>query len=147
MAAGDHIRVRRWGGLYCHHGIDMGDGTVVHFSGEPLSRKPASVCRESMEIFLQGGIEEVVAYSEDMVLRVPEETVRIAEAMLGAVDYDPLLNNCEHFACFCKTGVRRSRQVRKMIQAAATGGVLMVASAGMFVLSRAVKGQRLAGRG
>ncbi|HRT20579.1 MAG TPA: lecithin retinol acyltransferase family protein, partial [Candidatus Hydrogenedentes bacterium] len=36
MARGDHIKVRRF--LYSHHGIDCGDGTVIHYTGSPLHR-------------------------------------------------------------------------------------------------------------
>ena len=45
MSAGDHILVKRMGGAYQHHGIDMGDGTVIHFSGEPFHRAEAKVRR------------------------------------------------------------------------------------------------------
>ena len=55
MARGDHIRVRRWRGLYAHHGIDMGDGSVIHLAGEPLHARHAKVCRTNMDTFLRGG--------------------------------------------------------------------------------------------
>ncbi|MFN3326267.1 MAG: lecithin retinol acyltransferase family protein [Bryobacteraceae bacterium] len=32
MARSDHIFCRRFG--YTHHGIDAGDGTVTHYTGE-----------------------------------------------------------------------------------------------------------------
>ncbi len=43
MARGDHIRVYRT--LYWHHGIDAGDGTVIHLSGEPGRSRTARVQR------------------------------------------------------------------------------------------------------
>lgn len=34
------------GAIYTHHGIDLGDGTVIHFSGGPdKSKMTACVCR------------------------------------------------------------------------------------------------------
>jgi hypothetical protein len=32
MAKADHIHVHRLG--YAHRGIDMGDGTAIHYTGE-----------------------------------------------------------------------------------------------------------------
>ena len=31
MAAADHLQVPRQHGLFKHHGIDLGDGTVAHY--------------------------------------------------------------------------------------------------------------------
>ena len=64
MARGEHIKVKRCGGLYSHHGIDMGDGTVIHFSGEPLHRQNARICRVSLREFLAGGTLELVRHRE-----------------------------------------------------------------------------------
>lgn len=37
MQKGDHLYVSR--GLYTHHGIDCGDGTVIHYrEGESITR-------------------------------------------------------------------------------------------------------------
>ena len=59
MAKGDRIYVyRNWGqlkGLYQHHGIDCGDGTVIHY------RKPSEVIeRTSYATFSQGNRVYVV---------------------------------------------------------------------------------------
>ena len=34
MARGDHIYVNRVGGVYNHHGIDCGDGSVIHYTSK-----------------------------------------------------------------------------------------------------------------
>jgi len=130
MALGDHIKAKRARGIYTHHGIDMGDGTVVHFSGHPLNYRDARVCRVSLEEFLAGR-EAVVVKHEEPVLPV-EETVRLAEELLGAEGYHPLTNNCEHFTTYCKTGRKDSVQSRRFITAAFTAGALaMVVGAGI----------------
>ncbi len=122
MAAGDHIKVKRAGGLYTHHGIDMGDDTVIHFSGEPLHMRHAVVCRIAMADFLQGGQARVVRREEGA--RSPEEVMSTAESLIGAKSYHPLFNNCEHFATFCMTGRKDSRQARRALKAAATAATV-----------------------
>lgn len=125
MARGDHIKARRAGGLYTHHGIDMGDGTVVHFSGEPVNYRDAIVCRVSMEAFLQGDTAILVEHREPVMSQ--EETVRLAESLIGGRRYHPLTNNCEHFTTYCKTGRRDSAQARRFIKAAITAGMTALA--------------------
>lgn len=114
MAKGDHIQVRRMGGLYYHHGIDMGDGTVIHFSGEPLNRKTAKVARVTETDFLSGQAKEVIEYPSGESVLPPEETVQLAEGLLDTEGYHLFYNNCEHFASYCKTGKKRSRQVQSL---------------------------------
>lgn len=186
MAAGDHIAVlrRRWFHIirYWHHGIDVGDGTVIHLTGP--SKKDAEVTRTSLEEFLKGGTKVIVDYSGfttrlimhyDMdpprerlrttqniaalnihglgsplsydfalpseqrtwatVSTLPREpvfsasTIKAIEARindperaivetrkhLGRKGYDLQVNNCEHFATFCKTGLRESFQVMELM--------------------------------
>lgn len=140
MAAGDHIKVRRVGGLYSHHGIDMGDGTVVHFSGEPTRLRDAQVCRVGMAEFLQGEKPRVVRHGDRE--RPPEEVLRVAEELVGSQDYSVFFNNCEHFATHCKTGIRQSRQVRKILHVAATVAVVGAGVAAQAVLARKVGRRR-----
>lgn len=128
MARGEHIKVRRANGLYTHHGIDLGDGTVVHFSGEPLRMRDARIERVSLEEFLQGGLLRVVRHRGK--IRPAEEVIATALSFLGKTGYDMFLNNCEHFATFCKTGNARSGQVRRAAKAVATAAV---AGAGIVV--------------
>lgn len=117
MARGDHIKVRRSSGLYSHHGIDMGDGTVIHFSGEPFRRDEASICRVPLAEFLAGGRRIVVRHRGTEL--APDEVAAAAEAALARQKYCLWRNNCEHFATWCKTGRRHSKQVRRALQVAA----------------------------
>ena len=133
MARGDHIKARRAGGLYTHHGIDMGDGTVVHFSGDPLHTRDASVCRVSMEDFLQGDPPIVVEHNETVLH--PDQTVRLAESMIGGRHYHPITNNCEHFTTYCKTGRKDSAQARRFVKAAVAAGIAALA-VGIHVVRR-----------
>ncbi len=120
MARGDHLRVRRRG--YWHHGIDCGDGTVIHFCGLVQEKRDACLRQTDMEFFIRGGIPEVVEYPDS---DPPEVVLRRAQSLLGAQDYSLLRNNCEHFAHWCKTGVKRSNQV---LRAARAGAGFMAAA-------------------
>lgn len=134
LARGDHICVKRLGGLYTHHGIDLGDGTVVHLSGEPFRRKEAKVCRVPAEEFLKDGVLEVVADGPER--RAPEEIVQTALASVGESGYDLWRSNCEHFASFCATGRKDSRQVTfaKRIAKVVAGTAAVAIVAGGFAV-------------
>ncbi len=124
MALGDHIYVRR--GVYTHHGIDAGDGTVIHFAGKPgFGMHDAAVTRSSLPDFLQGGALHVRSYAG---AHSPEEIVMRAASRLGETGYDLFRNNCEHFATWCCTGRGASGQVRTDV----TASVVTVAAVGVL---------------
>ncbi|MCA9240366.1 MAG: lecithin retinol acyltransferase family protein [Planctomycetales bacterium] len=113
MATGDHLVVPY--GLYTHHGIDIGDGTVVGFS-----KVDGKVTRVSLEEFCEGRTARVLEYAE--CDPAPEVACRALDRV-GEKGYHLLENNCEHFATWCKTGRNESAQVRvvqKHIAAAKT---------------------------
>ncbi|HHP7231988.1 MAG TPA: lecithin retinol acyltransferase family protein [Xenococcaceae cyanobacterium] len=96
-------------GVYQHHGIDCGDGTVIHY------RKPSEVVeRTSLVTFSRGNSISVKHYTQGFCF-VPEVVVNRAESRLGEAKYNLLFNNCEHFANWCKTGISDSKQVRNFI--------------------------------
>lgn len=45
-------------------------------------------------------------------LYTPEETIARARSKIGETKYGLLTNNCEHFAMWCKTGIKESFQVQ-----------------------------------
>lgn len=45
----------------------------------------------------------------------PEETVERAYSRLGERNYNLLMNNCEHFAIWCKTNISESWQVKELL--------------------------------
>lgn len=108
MARGDQVYVMRpWIGLasvYEHHGIDCGDGTVIHYR----KTGAAAVSRTSMALFDQG---QPITIKRQPVAFLPDAVVERAKSRLGERRYDLLLNNCEHFATWCKTGRNESEQV------------------------------------
>lgn len=111
MARGDQIyAIREFltiEGVYQHHGIDCGDGSVIHY------RKPSAIIeRTSIATMAQGGKIYLKRYQTCFI---PEEVIRRAESRLGEQKYNLLFNNCEHFANWCKTGVNFSQQVADFI--------------------------------
>lgn len=124
MARGDHIYVNR--GAYTHHGIDIGDGTVIHFSGEPGDKRDAAIQRTTLDEFLGGGALKIRRYG----LRDDADTCVVrAESRLGGKSYHLIANNCEHFAAWCCTGRKASQQVRDVGGLSAHGVVTGTAAA------------------
>lgn len=103
---GDHIYVDR--GLYTHHGIELMEGKVIHYSGEPGSKEPGRIVASTLGEFLRGG-KRRVCRSRKSFSR--EEVVRRALSRLGEEKYNLVTNNCEHFATWCRTGRIESGQV------------------------------------
>lgn len=113
MAFGDQVYVWRnfnnLEGVYRHHGIDVGDGSVIHY------RKPSEIIEQtSYDTFSRGNSVYVREYPQGFCF-IPEVVVKRAFSRLGENKYNLLFNNCEHFATWCKTGVSESQQVKDFI--------------------------------
>ncbi|TAF06740.1 MAG: NC domain protein [Nostocales cyanobacterium] len=111
MAQGDHIFASFYfdGVPVTHHGIDGGDGTVIHYDG-------SKVCRVSKTEFAKGTKIRIKEYGQcdpDYLV------VHRAEQKLYERNYNLLFNNCEHFAYYCKTGKNKSEQVNNLVAAGA----------------------------
>lgn len=112
MAQGDQIyilqRFINFQGLYEHHGIDCGDGSVIHLrkSNETITQTP----------FLEFTNGNQVYVKHYPLCFIPDVVVHRAQSRLGEKGrYNLLFNNCEHFATWCKTGRTYSQQVRDFI--------------------------------
>jgi hypothetical protein len=123
MARGDRLEVEhRIAGstvTYQHHGIDVGDGTVVHARPHDF-RNPfggGRVVRTSHEEFAGG--RPVRVRNDPPAAFPPDEIVARALAHVGREGYSLAIDNCEHFATWCATGRRESRQVDIVMQRAA----------------------------
>jgi lecithin:retinol acyltransferase len=117
---GDHLRSSR--GLYEHHGIYVGDGQVVHYSGDRAKdAASASVRLGTLAEFSDGHPIEVVPYGQSLP---PMEVVLNAHSLLGEERYNLVLRNCEHLATLAKVGVPFSNQVRQVL---ATAGAPLAA--------------------
>lgn len=113
MARGDQIYVLREllnvQGVYEHHGIDCGDGSVIH-----LRKKTETIERTPVAIFLLGSQSNVYvkAYRASFI---PDVVLKRAYSRIGEQKYNLLFHNCEHFATWCKTGKSYSQQVSDVL--------------------------------
>lgn len=108
------------GGHYFHHGLyDAKTLKVIHFTGD--SKANAKPIKSDFTKFY-GGHNQLfrVAYEDgekcfpaDVVMMRAEELVRSPNSW---PDYDILLNNCETFAFYLKTGKRYSEQASTALQ-------------------------------
>lgn len=110
MVRGDQVYVMRplmgMDGVYEHHGIDCGDGTVIHYY---KGGQEPTVTRTSYETFARGN--PVFVVDRHSLAYVPDVVIQRAESRLGERQYNLLSNNCEHFANWCKIGRNESRQL------------------------------------
>ena len=77
----------------------------------------------------EGIIEVPVSFGYALIIRIfekifgeaegklysPQETVQRARDHIGTRQYDFFLNNCEHFAVWCKTGLSKSEQIDEFL--------------------------------
>ena len=116
MARGDHIFVHCKG--FSHHGIDCGDGNVVHFDFTPkrkffscVSGDTSRIRETSIEEFSGGREIQVRQYTDAFDA---EQVIRRAKSRIGESGYHLFGKNCEHFAHWCKTGVSDSSQIEAL---------------------------------
>ena len=109
LPLGVHLTTSRRG--YAHHGVYVGGGRVVHYSGFSGFWQCGPVEEVSLSRFSAG--REVRIVDESRSVFSSEEIVRRARSRLGENDYRLLTNNCEHFCNWCLNGVSRSAQVER----------------------------------
>ncbi|MEB3341876.1 lecithin retinol acyltransferase family protein [Okeania sp.] len=111
MARGEQIYTLREflkiDGVYEHHGIDCGDGTVIHYR-----KGTDTIERTSTREFTDGRKVYIKRYP---LRYIADTVIQRAESRLGEKKYNLLFNNCEHFATWCITGLSYSQQVKNFI--------------------------------
>ncbi|OUL37499.1 NC domain/GUN4 [Nostoc sp. T09] len=108
MTIADHIYIEcHFIGVvpYTHHGIDCGDGTVIHYSDGCIRR--VSIHEFSLGKKIYKKHYDDCDSSDIVILR--------AESRLGEGEYNLFSNNCEHFASWCKTGFEDPKQVKPIL--------------------------------
>ncbi len=114
MTSADHLQVPRQHGLFLHHGIDLGDGTVAHYL------EGREIIRSSLKDFSQGQKPTIVFHPHCSPKGI---TLRRAMNRIGEQRYNLLFNNCEHFANWCKTGRHRSEQMESWLHKSSLGAI------------------------
>jgi hypothetical protein len=113
MSRGDHVYIVKPPSFvvpfrHTHHGIDCGDGTIIHYAWK---NRTGIVARSSIEEFAEG--QPLLIFEYPAEVQRPwsaENAIRRAESRLGESSYDLLRNNCEHFANWCCIGLSESEQ-------------------------------------
>lgn len=103
---GAHLVTPRTG--YSHHGIHIGDGVVVHYSGLATRMQSGPIEEADLRTFSAGRGFQVRTYKNSHIV---EEIVRRAKSRLGESGYNVFNNNCEHFCLWCVVGEHTSPQV------------------------------------
>lgn len=140
---GDIIYVNR--GLYKHFGVYCDDNSIIHYSSlksdigsdnEIIDTDLKTFKREDSKIYklifpdkyddpssiLTTGVianrkeTRILINSLKYHLYSPTETVERARSRLGEKKYNLALNNCEHFAIWCKTGISESHQINALLE-------------------------------
>lgn len=124
---GDILAVSRWGNLYEHYGVYIGGGQVIHFAASDGDfGDDSEICEVPLAFFAKGENYRIVAFSKTSQMKgyhlySAKETVARAKSCLGKKGYELFGNNCEHFALWCKVGVKTSRQVNSLYHAILSG--------------------------
>lgn len=107
LPIGTHVATPRRG--YVHHGIYVGNGEVVHYSGLARGLRRGPIERVSVDEFT--GKRALWLVAEASARFNGAEVVRRAMSRIGEDRYHLLTNNCEHFCGWCLRGEARSAQV------------------------------------
>jgi Lecithin retinol acyltransferase len=102
-----HVITPRRG--YLHHGIYVGNGQVVHYTGLAHGLRRGPVEEVSLARFTRG--HPVWVRSNGPSTFDCLEIIRRARSRVGEDSYRLLSNNCEHFCEWCLRGENRSYQV------------------------------------
>ena len=143
LKLGDIIYVDR--GLYKHFGVYSGNDKVIHYTKDEGGCLDGTIRETSLKKFLEdankcfvcnfdkkGHRESVSLFNAQGVVAPPldcrtwkkemnrksyspEETVERARSCIGKKGYSLICNNCEHFAIWCKTGIKESSQVDELL--------------------------------
>jgi hypothetical protein len=119
---GNLVCVERYGGIYEHYGIYMGNGNVIHRTNNGVQGSTLDeFCKDSPHYFVEPSSD-------------PEKTARRAVSRFGEEGYDLVSNNCEHFARWCQEGVENSVQVDNLKTGATLAGVGALIGIGAAIL-------------
>ena len=110
---GSHVVTPRRG--YLHHGIYVGAGRVVHYSGLAYGLRRGPVEEISLTRFTDGHSIRVKAGAAPSHFDRCE-VVRRARSRVGENSDRLFSNNCEHFCEWCVNGEHRSYQVEALLR-------------------------------
>ncbi|AXY56511.1 phosphatidylcholine--retinol O-acyltransferase [Acinetobacter chinensis] len=115
---GSHLIVKHFG--YSHHGIYVGRGRIIHYSGFAHLFKKRPIEITSLEKFSYGKNITVQTYHNPRYSG--RKVVRRMRSRMNENNYHLIVNNCEHLCTWAITGVESSPQVIRMMNRLTTIG-------------------------
>lgn len=139
---GAHLVTPRRG--YDHHGVHIGNGRVVHYSGLASGLQSGPIEEADLSTFSAGQGISIRTYKNSFPADV---VVQRARSRLGEAAYSVAGNNCEHFCLWCIVGEHTSAQVDKVTWTASptAAASLGLAARGVVAASGSVAGLSGAG--
>lgn len=95
--------------FYKHHGIHIGDGRVIHYSGLSDGFDSGPVAEVSISEFCASNGYQIRYHNHPTFS--PDEIIARAQSRVDESDYNLLFNNCEHFVNWCIYGIDVSNQI------------------------------------
>lgn len=143
IPVGSHLVTPRFG--YTHHGIYVGEGRVIHYSGLADGLDTGPVEETTIEAFT--GASDFYVKDHPNPKFSNDEIVRRARSRIGEQLYCVFSNNCEHFCEWVINNDHDSKQVSTGAGVAAptTGTIIGLASRGIVAASGSAVGLSGAG--
>lgn len=117
---GAHLIVKHFG--YSHHGIYIGKGRVIHYSGFAHFFKKQPIEVTSIDKFSHGKVITIRHYEHPKYKG--RHVVRRMRLRMHENNYHLIINNCEHLCSWAITGIESSPQVVKMVNRLTTIGYI-----------------------
>lgn len=117
---GSHLIIHHFG--YSHHGIYVGKGRVIHYSGFAHFFKTYPIEVTTLKKFARGKQIQIRHY--DQPKYSGRMIVKRMRTRMHENNYHLIINNCEHLCSWAITGVESSPQVFKMMNRLTTIGYL-----------------------
>lgn len=107
------LRVNRTG--YRHYGVYVGNKSVIHYTSDDGDTSSDNRIRETSLAWFLGpsDVVQVIAFPDEVdgkPILSREKAVANARSRLGEGGYNVRTNNCQHFAIWCRTGIKFSGQ-------------------------------------
>jgi len=122
LEKGDHILWHRTKELYDHHAIvewvdhKTGEIHCIEYGSDKQGKSFGKGVVRRTKVTTVEGMHNVVYNETTLSNNSVDEVLERARSRLKERGYNPLKNNCEHFATWCKTGEKCCSQIFPFIQ-------------------------------
>lgn len=122
----DHCALHRYSGAYWHHFIvesinyEASEIHAIEYSNTAQGFCTDNCIPPKAKFEIAKVVRTIYKFQDEDVYLLkygncldPDVVVSEAQKKVGVGKYNPLTNNCEHFAMWCKTGTSSSDQINK----------------------------------